>query len=55
MTINWCPVCGGILQIIQYPVSGVMVQFWKCTEPDCPYETPVSVNSKASNESQDDD
>ncbi len=41
--ITWCPICGGILEVIQYPVKGVVEKFWYC--PECQFETPYEAIS----------
>ncbi len=41
--ITWCPICGGILEVIQYPVKGVIEKFWYC--PECQFETPYEAIS----------
>lgn len=44
MTIEFCPICGDVLEIVPMNIHGVVYDFWVCPAGD--WESPVSVEAE---------
>lgn len=44
MTIEFCPICGDVLEIVPMNIHGVIYDFWVCPAGD--WEAPASAEAE---------